>query len=388
MTSSNIFQKLTQKVVTVDVETSTKAKGSAFNLDNVLVTVQIKVNDEPTQVLFEEDFDKVVPLLESASLLVGFNLKFDLHWLQRQFGFKANCVWDCQLAEFMFSKQTWKYPDLNTSCENYGLPTKIDIIKEEYWSKGIDTTEVPRDILAEYGAHDVDITYQLFLKQMDKFQNEESAKLKLFRLCCNDLLVLQEMEHNGIIYDVDSSLMKSQELEAEIKQLEGKIYAYTGNPFINLDSRDHVSVLLYGGTITVDSRIPVGTYKTGAKLGQVRYKILETKYDLPRLVEPLKGSELKKEGYFGTDEPTLLSLKCNAATKKLIGYLLDRSKLMKLKSTYLEGLPRTIEEMGWTPNMLFSNLNQCVATTGRLSSTKPNQQNLNPEAKRYCITRF
>ena len=105
-------------------------------------------------------------------------------------------------------------------------------------------------------------------------------------------------------------------------------------------------------------------------------------------MQPLKGSELKKEGYFATDEPTLLSLKPNATTKKLIAWLLDRSKLMKLKSTYLEGLPKTIAEMGWTPSMLYSNLNQCVATTGRLSSTKPNQQNFPKEAKRFCVTRY
>lgn len=372
----------------LDVETTTHAKGSAFNQQNELVTVQLKVGESPAVVYFKEDFGKVIPILESASVIIGFNLKFDLHWIQREFGWKADCVWDCQLAEFIFSKQTWKYPDLKTACENYGLQTKTDVVKDEYWSKGIQTTDIPREILAEYGANDVEITYQLFLNQLQLFSDKEQAKFKLFRLHCNDLIVLQTMENHGIMYDVQASLQQSKELEKQVKHLEGKIYAFTGSIPINLDSRDHVSILLYGGTISVDTRIPIGTYKTGAKLGQPRYKIIETKYDLPRLVQPLKGSELKKEGYFATDEPTLLSLKPNATTKKLITWLLDRSKLMKLKSTYLEGLPKTIEEMGWTPNMLFSNLNQCVATTGRLSSTKPNQQNLNPEAKRYCITRF
>ncbi|MFK5173611.1 DNA polymerase [Propionibacterium freudenreichii] len=61
---------------------------------------------------------------------------------------------------------------------------------------------------------------------------------------------------------------------------------------------------------------------------------------------------------------------------------------MKLKSTYLEGLPKTIATHGWEPNMLYSNLNQCMAITGRLTSTKPNQQNLPKEAKKFCISRY
>ena len=44
--------------------------------------------------------------------------------------------------------------------------------------------------------------------------------------------------------------------------------------------------------------------------------------------------------------------------------------------------------MDWPNDTLFSNLNQCTAVTGRLSSTKPNQQNFPPEAKTFCISRY
>ena len=44
--------------------------------------------------------------------------------------------------------------------------------------------------------------------------------------------------------------------------------------------------------------------------------------------------------------------------------------------------------MDWPDYTLFSNLNQCVASTGRLSSTKPNQQNFPPEAKTFCVSRY
>lgn len=383
-----VKDKLLQNPVVLDVETTTAAKGNPFNENNKLVTVQIKQGQAPPLVFYEEDFDKVVPILNSASVVIGFNLKFDLHWIRRVFDWTSTCVWDCQLGEFMFSKQTWAYPDLATTCQKYEVGHKLDIVATEYWDKGIDTPDIPREILSEYGAQDVQVTWDIFNKQLDRFSDEFVGMFRLFRLHCNDLIVLQEMEYNGIVYDEESSLAQSQELDKQVQHLEGKIKAFAGNYPINLSSPNHVSCLLYGGKIKEEVRVPIGVYKTGAKVGQTRYKIIENVYDLPRLVTPLKGSELKKEGYFSIEEATLLSLKPSAAIKKLITWLLERVKLMKLKSTYLDGLPKVIEKHGWRRNFLHSNLNQCVATTGRLSSTKPNQQNLPKEAKKFCITRY
>ena len=386
--NSNILEKLCTKVITLDVETTTKAKGSPFNAQNKLITIQYKINNEKPIVLQQTEFHKIIDVLNSASLIVGTNLKFDLHWLQRELGYKATCVWDCQLAEFIFSRQTWKYPDLATMCDNYNVSRKLDVVKTEYWEKGIDTDQIPFEVLAEYGAGDVQSTYEVFLKQVEKFCKEHQQQFKLFRLHCNDLLVLQEMEWSGIVYDSEASLAQAKSIETQVNALEGKIRNYVGNIPINFDSREHISAMLYGGSVKEDVRVPIGTFKTGSKIGQTRYKIIENVYDLPRLVEPLKNSEMKKEGIYSTDEQTLLSLKCNAATKKLISFLLERSKLMKLKSTYLEGLPRTIEEQGWQHNMLHSQLNQCMAVSGRLSSTRPNQQNLGKEPKKHCVSRF
>jgi DNA polymerase I-like protein with 3'-5' exonuclease and polymerase domains len=108
----------------------------------------------------------------------------------------------------------------------------------------------------------------------------------------------------------------------------------------------------------------------------------------PRLVTPIKGSELLKEGFYSTDEPTLRTLVPNAHTKKIITLLLERAKLEKINGTYLKGLPKRREKMHWPPNKLYSTLNQCVAITSRLSSTKPNQQNLAPLAKQFFISRY
>jgi DNA polymerase I-like protein with 3'-5' exonuclease and polymerase domains len=349
--------------------------------------MQVKVGSQKPESFFQDEFYKVEEILKSASCVITFNGKFDLNWLQRELGIQVPCVWDCQLAEFILSNQTWRYPDLATTCEKHGVASKLDIVKTEYWSKGIDTCDIPKEILVEYGEQDVESTYQVFLKQVQLFSNEQQSKFKLFRMHCNDLLVLQEMEYNGIQYDSAKSLARSEELGKQLAHIEDKLAQMCDIP-INWDSRDHVSVFLYGGTITEETRLPIGVFKTGAKIGQTRYKVVEREYSLPRLVQPVKGSELKKEGYFGTDEQTLLSLKPNATIKKVIKWLLERSKIKKLQSTYLEGLPNLIETMDWSKDMLYPNYNQCMAQTGRLSSTKPNAQNLPKEAKSFCTTRF
>ena len=370
------------------METTIAVKGNPFNEQNQLVTVQIKQGKAPPLVFFKEDFHKVPAILEQASCIIAFNAKFDLHWVRREFGFVANCVWDCQLAEFIFSKQKWAYPNLAETCQLREVGHKLDIVKTEYWDKGIDTPDIPREILSEYGAQDVQCTWEVFEKQLNMFMSSHQHQFQLFRLHCNDLLVLQEMEWNGIVYDEEQSLQAADNLDKQINHLEAKIKAYAGNVPINLSSPTHVSMLLYGGKIIDEVRVPIGVYKSGAKTGQTRYKILEQEYNLPRLVQPLKGSELKKEGLFSVEESVLLSLKTTAAVKRLIQWLLERVGITKLQSTYLRGLPKTIKTHGWKPNMLHSNLNQCVATTGRLSSTKPNSQNFPKEAKAYCVSRF
>ena len=372
----------------MDVETSISNKGNPFDVTNVLVTIQIKQGDKDPIVYTKNNFNAVKDILDNASCIIAFNSKFDLNWLQRELGFKAKCVWCAQLAEFIFSAQRWKYPDLDTTCENYGIGRKLDIVKTEYWEKGIDTPDIPIEILTEYGAQDVILTWEVFKKQVERFKGEHLDRFLLFRLHCNDLLVLQEMEFNGIKYETQQSIQKSEELDKSVKLLETKLNVFTDNIPINFDSNDHVSVMLYGGTICEKVRLPIGVYKTGNKTGQTRYKITEKQYVVERKVEPLKNSALKKEGYYSTDEATLTVLKANATTRKIIGWLLERTKILKLQSTYLLGLPKTLAKYNWQDDILHSTLNQCVAITGRLSSTKPNQQNLCKEVKRYCVSRY
>jgi hypothetical protein len=174
----------------------------------------------------------------------------------------------------------------------------------------------------------------------------------------------------------------------EIESIENELRTdYNGVP-INFDSGDHLSAYLYGGTIVEEFRVPVGVYKTGQKVGQPRYKIMKQEYVLPRLFEPIPKSEVKKEGFWKTDEDTLRRLKGTKQAKRRIGLLDKRAKLEKLRGTYFVGFPKKIREMEWSGNIMHSALNQCTVVTGRLSSTNPNQQNVAPEAKRFMLSRY
>ena len=205
---------------------------------------------------------------------------------------------------------------------------------------------------------------------------------------CYDLLALEDMEYNGFLFDVENAKKKSDILNQQREEIERELLGLFPDIPINIGSGDHVSCMLYGGTITEEYRIPIGEYKTGAKVGQTRFKLAYQEYILPRIVEPLPNSNLSKEGYFATDEPTLKNLKPDKKVKRIIDLLLERRGLEKLRGTYYDGIPKMIEEKCWTGNIVHGNLNQCVARTSRLSATQPNQQNMPGDCKRLCITRY
>lgn len=334
-------------------------------------------------------------LFSDADLIVGFNLKYDLHWARRcgiiTYGVLNKTLWDVQLAQFIIRHQQEKYPSLNSTCEYWGLPKKLDVVETEYWDKGLDTTDVPYDILCEYGKYDVELTYKCYLKQMEYLQDKPELA-RLIRIANMDLLVLAEMEWNGLRYDVAESAVRAKDIEREIAELDQSIKGIVGPYDFNFNSNDQLSCLLYGGTVKFSRAIPYEhTFKSGQRAGQTvtRYKHEETEVVFPRLVKPDDRRKLAKDGYWSTDASALSSIKTkNRTAASLIKTLLRRSELERLLSTYYVGFPKKIAEMDWAEGEIHSNLNQCVAVTGRLSSTNPNQQNIPPEVYELVKTRF
>lgn len=374
-------------VLTFDFETTTYSNGSAFDQRNKAVCVGFQKDALPGDCLFDLDPHYIQQRIDKAEWLVGFNAKFDLHWL-RKIGVDISAVrvWDAQLAEFMLEGQTNPYPSLNEAAEKYGFPTKLDVVKTEYWDKGIQTDEIPRDVLSEYCLYDIELTYKVYQKQLEQFQTQP-ALFKLFKIACQDLLVLEEMEWNGMRYDASLCKQRSIEIEAKLVEIKAQLDAVYPDLGLNFGSGDQLSAFLYGGVVKQDAKEHIGFYKTGEKAGQPKYKNIVIEHRLPRLVEPLPKTELKKEGYWKTDEATLRKLKGPAA-RKFVGPLLEMAKLDKLNGTYYLGLPKLATERNWSPGMIYGQFQQVVAATGRLSSKEPNLQNLAGDAQDVIISRY
>lgn len=315
--------------------------------------------------------------------MIGFNFKFDYHWLQK-WGLRLDHkrLWDCQIAEFVLERQRNSYPSLEDSVVKYALGHKIDIIKLEYWDKGINTDAIPWEVLKPYAVMDAELTYKLYMVQKDLTSGRQKA---LLTLLFADLHVLQEMERNGIIYDSELCESRSAGLDLRIAKLQSNLNAFYPDIPINWGSNDQLSAFLYGGTISQTVKDHDGFFKSGAKAGQPRFRNREVLHQLPQLYKPLKGTEMAKPGLYSTSEDTLLKL---AGKQGPLKWLLELSKLEKLNGTYYRGLPKLNAKMAWPDNTLHGNFNMCVTITGRLSSSSPNLQNFASELQDIFVSRF
>ena len=315
--------------------------------------------------------------------VVGFNFKFDLHWFKKLgVTFDPKKLWDVQIAEFILSHQTSRFPSLEETAQKYGFGGKLDVIKTEYWDKGINTDEIPRDILSEYAALDAKLTYQCYEEQIKLMT---PAQIRLCQLQSQDMSILMDMENNGLPFDEELCAQRAEELDNKISEINKKLSSIYPGISLNFSSNDHLSAFLYGGVVKEEVKEFIGFYKSGQKAGQPKYQNKIIEHQLPRLYTPLKGSEMKKEGNFAVDEGTLRKLR---GKRQVLDLILELAKLEKLNGTYYRGLVKLRKEMNWPEGTLHGNFNQTTAQTGRLSSSRPNLQNFATELQDIFISRY
>ena len=349
---------------------------------------KLEYNDEP----YGQNLKEIQTILDETTLLIGANVKFDLAWLSR-YGLhlgKSTRIFDVQLAYYIITNQQNPYPSLDGMASYFGVEQKLDIVKEEYWNRGLDTDEVPYDVLCEYLEQDLNVTEQVYhaIKACCEVTSHEMQQL--IKMSMLDLVVLQDIEKNGIQINLDKSIKKGDDLVVKISKIDVWLRRVFGVDWFNPNSGDHLSVFLYGGTILMDGTEDYEfTYKDGRTITKTRKAKIP--YTNKGLFKPLEGSELAKDGFYATNEGTLVAIQktVKGEHKKIIDVLLHRAKLEKLRGTYYHGLPKRIEEMGWGhDNIIHSSFNQCTTVSGRLSSTKPNVQNMAKEVNEILISRF
>ena len=361
-----------------DTETTTLLKGHPFHPGNRMVASGFMLDGD-----YIETMDKAViaNLFSKATVIVGFNIKFDLHWIRRTFDIVVTDkqVWDCQLAHFLITNQSERFPSLNSACAYNGMEQKLDVVKTEYWDVGIDTPDIPASVLSEYLKQDVVLTWDLYQAQ------KIHSKHKLIHLSCLDTLVLAEMEWNGMQYDCAASQAEGDRLQVEIDDIDRQLNEIVGfQP--NWNSRDQLSAILFGGEIKTERKEDyLFSYADKKKAPVVKTRTVIDTIVMPTLCKP--SAETSKPGVYVVDSGTLGRIKTRGKAAKIIELILHRAKMNKLVGTYLHGLPALAAEKGWG-NVIHGQLNQCTAVTSRLSSDSPNLQNVAPGVKQFFVSRF
>lgn len=213
-------------ITAFDVESSRFPDGSPYRREAQLVSWAATSPELPSTFSYYTDPNFTSLLqekLNETTLLVGINLKFDIGWLRRlSCSLPSGCrTWDCQLAEFVLSGQTSVFPSMEKLCGLYGIVGKQGGL-EEYWGAGIETKDIPRGVLEEYNVGDVERTLNIYKCQLVD-PRMTPALHKLILLQGLDLLVLQQMEQNGILYDRARSIMAGDKASGEIDVLEKEL---------------------------------------------------------------------------------------------------------------------------------------------------------------------
>jgi DNA polymerase I-like protein with 3'-5' exonuclease and polymerase domains len=298
-------------------------------------------------------------------------------------------VWDTQLAEYLITSQQSKMSSLDELAEKYeseGCTLKDDRIKD-FWDAGVETEDIPADILGPYCENDVLNTQKIFLAQMKKVG--ELRMFALVRTQMEALLAVTEMEFNGMQFNKEGAKKEADKLGIKLATIEAKLIARMQPSFKHRcpmpASNKDISAFLFGGEYEykeqeeqLDAEGNVIVYKTGLKKGQPKTKsITKTEKVLGNFIaSPLWGT--KKAGVYKVDESVLKELLNSMGasvlhpTAEFLMGLLEYRQLMKDVNTYYIGYSKLV----WPDGCIHGKLNQCLTNTGRLSSSSPNLQNI------------
>lgn len=273
------------------------------------------------------------PLYESEKILkVGQNIKYDLEVLAN-YGIALKApLFDTMLAHYLVQPELRH--NMDYLAEIY-LDYKTIHIDELIGAKGRgqkNMADLPPADVCDYACEDADVTLRLM--EPLKKELEGNALTSVFEEIEMPLVpVLAQMERDGVRLDTDILAETGKLFNKRLQTLEEEIYKDAGHPF------------------TITSPKQVGT---------VLFEEL-------RLNDRARKS---KTGQYSTGEEVLEKLRDK---HPIVGKILAFRALKKLIGTYIEALPKLINPK---TGHIHTSFNQAVTATGRLSSSKPNLQNI------------
>ncbi len=336
-----------QKAVCFDTETTSldtleaKLVGIAFSWQ-AHTGFYVPFPDDKEE--YEKRLRQLKAFFENEDILkIGQNLKYDIKVLKNQGIEVKGDLFDTMLAHYIINPDMRH--NMDVLAETY-LNYSPKPIKELIGKKGKNQKsmrDVDLETITAYAVEDADITYQL--KTFFEEELKEAHNQPLFNTLEIPLLrVLADMEIEGVQLDKEVLSNLSASLNEDIQSLEKKIYNEAGEEF-NIGSPKQLGEILFG------------------KL-QIAKKPKKT-----------------KSGQYSTAEEVL---SFHAKDHQIAQDVLDWRGLSKLKSTYVDALPKQVNKQ---TNRIHTEFMQTVAATGRLSSTNPNLQNIPIRTERGRMVR-
>ncbi|OGW49518.1 MAG: DNA polymerase I [Nitrospirae bacterium RBG_19FT_COMBO_42_15] len=285
----------------------------------------------PEQLKIEWVLNQLKPLLEDDKIKkIGQNIKYEIIVFKNHGIGLSGISFDTMVASYLLNPNKYSHGLDNIALEylNHIMTTFKDVTGSGKGQKNF--SEVDIETATNYSCEDADITYQL-TKLLNPMLKEQGLDKLFYDVELPLIPVLARIEMNGVKVDTDFLNSLSKEVDALLNDLVKRIYSLAGGEF-NINSPKQLSEVLF------------------TRLG----------------LKPVKKT---KTGH-STDEEVLTTL---ASQHELPKELLNYRQLTKLKSTYIDALPRMVHPK---TKRIHTSLNQTVTSTGRLSSSEPNLQNI------------
>ncbi len=287
----------------------------------------------PDQLPYQQTLERLRPLLENpAKEKTGQNLKYDIEVLQRHGIDPQGIAHDTMLMSYVLEAGNSRH-DMDTLAKRHlGLDTIKFSEVAGTGRKQLTFNQVGIEQATRYAAQDADVTLRLH-RALGRELAKNPALSSVYRDIEMPLLkALVRTENHGVKIDADRLRRQSAEITARLAELEKAAHAMAGQVF-SIASPKQIQEILYD------------------KLG------------LPVLRKTPKGQP-------STAENVLQEL---SGSYELPALILEHRGLAKLKGTYTDRLPELINP---DSGRIHTSYHQAVASTGRLSSSDPNLQNI------------
>jgi DNA polymerase-1 len=273
------------------------------------------------------------PVLEDPAIgKIGQNIKYDAHIFIGEGIRMRGIAHDTMLESYVLNSTASRH-NMDALAKYYLDHDTIhytDIAGKGVKQKTFDQIELEQ--ASDYAAEDADITLRLHQVLNAGLQQDEKLNRVYSEIEIPLVDVLLDVEQNGVLIDKDMLRRQGREIDQKLGQIEVAIYQQAGEVF-NLSSPKQIQAILFD------------------------------KLELPVLRKTPKGQP-------STAEDVLEEL---AADYEIPALLLEHRSLNKLMSTYIDKLP---QEINPRTGRVHTSYQQAVASTGRLSSTSPNLQNI------------